>query len=784
MLRALMRKGVADLRARRLQTAILVAIIAMAAGTATMALSVQRAASTPFAQLLEEANGPHVLVHDADPEAEAALKAHAGVEALSGPFERTAGSYTDGDASYPLTFWAVQTPLPVVSPARIIEGRWLTAGGTDEVVIDSGLADESGLDVGEQVTLTTDTGPREFKVVGIAASTARPPYPIWDPAAVYVTPETLTAVGSPAEVSSVLAVRLVDAEGWVAVQRDLEAGREEPLVHGVTRWQAIDRAIEEEARLQVIVLSTFSVFALLAVGFIVANVVSGQVLSQRREIGLLKAVGFTPGGTALLFAGQQLILGLAGIAVGIVAGVLMTPYWLGDIARQLGQTANRSVHPTDLTIVVGGVLLLLLLFTLMPAFRGGRLSTIEALRGPERPDRGASRTHALAARLPLPRAAVTGLKDLFTRPLRTTLTIGAMAMAAATVMFTLTIDATVDGLAAEPARVGDGRYDLRVDRLTSRFGDPSEPVADEALSEAEAAAAVRQDGVAGVVQARQFGVRIGGARYWARMIEGDLESLYVRFMAGSWPASADEIVVGYGLSQSRGIDVGDSVTLAANDQERTVRVSGVYVEGSNSGRMLMMDPEAAESLFGAVSYAELWLVLEDGVAPETVAAAVRTASGGQMVVTDGRASAQREIRAAGDTLRSVLYPLNVVLVAIAVANLLTALLFTVRERYRDYALLKAIGFTPKQILVAVSSGAMVVAMIGAAVGAPLGYFVTSGLVNYFGGGEGWPPGVASAPPAIWVLGLVALAIAVGLAGSWLPAQRAARTGVAEALRYE
>ena len=756
----------------------------MAAGTATMALSVQRTASAPFEQLLEEANGPHLLVYDAEPEAEAALAAHAGVEAISGPFERTSGSYAVGDTSYPLTLWAVESPLPEVSPARVLEGRWLESGATDEAVIDSGLADESGLRVGDRATLATDTGQREFEVVGIAASTGRPPYPIWDPAAVYVTPTTLASIGSAAEVSSLLAVRLVDPEGAMAVLREVNAGHEEPLVRGVTRWQEIDRAIREAARLKVIVLSTFSMFALLAVGFIVANVVSGQVLSQRREIGLLKAVGFTSRDATLLFAGQQLLLGLGGIAIGVMAGVLTAPFWLGDIARQLGQPASRSANPVDLAIVVVGVLVLLLAFTLTPAWRAGRLSTIEALRRVDRPDRGASRTHALAARLPLPRAAVTGLKDLFTRPVRTMLTIGAMAMAAATIMFTLTVDATVDGLVTEPSTVGDGWYGLRVDRLTSRFGDPSEPASEAALSEADAAAAVVQDGVSGVVRARQFGVRIGQTGYWARMVEGDLESLLVRFVGGGWPASADEIVVGYGLSQARGIGIGDSIALAANGRERTVVVSGVYVEGSNSGRMLMMQPVTAESLFGPVSYAELWLVLDDEASVASVAASVRTAAGGAMGVSNVRAAVQREIRESGDTLRSVLYPLNVVLIVIAVANLLTALLFTVRERYRDYALLKAIGFTPGQILLAVSSGAMVIAVLGTAVGAPLGYFVTSALVDYFGGEDGWPSGVASAPSMVWVLGLIALAVVVAVAGSWLPAQRAAGMGVAEALRSE
>ena len=49
------------------------------------------------------------------------------------------------------------------------------------------------------------------------------------------------------------------------------------------------------AQLYVPILLAFSVFALLAAAFTIANVVSGIVLTSYRDIGVMKAVGFTPG---------------------------------------------------------------------------------------------------------------------------------------------------------------------------------------------------------------------------------------------------------------------------------------------------------------------------------------------------------------------------------------------------------------------------------------------------------------------------------------------------------
>jgi putative ABC transport system permease protein len=155
-----------------------------------------------------------------------------------------------------------------------------------------------------------------------------------------------------------------------------------------------------------------------------------------------------------------------------------------------------------------------------------------------------------------------------------------------------------------------------------------------------------------------------------------------------------------------------------------------------------------------------------------------------MPVADVAAAAQADLAAAASDLRAVLFPLNVVLLLIAGVNLLTALLFTVRERRRDFALLKTIGFTPRQVAVAVSAGAVATAVVGAIVGIPLGFVVTNELVDFFGTDDGWPSGIATAPAAPWFLALAAIAVVVAVLGAWLPARIAARTEITSALRYE
>ena len=81
-------------------------------------------------------------------------------------------------------------------------------------------------------------------------------------------------------------------------------------------------------------ISVNTLLALLVVGFTVATVISGRVLAQRREIGLLKAVGFAPRNIVALLVAEYL-------AIGVAAALLGPDRRRGDLAA----AARTDVEP-------------------------------------------------------------------------------------------------------------------------------------------------------------------------------------------------------------------------------------------------------------------------------------------------------------------------------------------------------------------------------------------------------------------------------------------------------
>jgi len=107
------------------------------------------------------------------------------------------------------------------------------------------------------------------------------------------------------------------------------------------------------------------------------------------------------------------------------------------------------------------------------------------------------------------------------------------------------------------------------------------------------------------------------------------------------------------------------------------------------------------------------------------------------------------------------------------------LALSVVERTRELGMLRAVGMTRRQARRMVRQESIVTALIGAALGLPLGVGLAA-LVRYARRDEG----LAFDLPVPTLAAFLAVAIASGTAAAVLPARRAARLDPLRALQYE
>ena len=125
------------------------------------------------------------------------------------------------------------------------------------------------------------------------------------------------------------------------------------------------------------------------------------------------------------------------------------------------------------------------------------------------------------------------------------------------------------------------------------------------------------------------------------------------------------------------------------------------------------------------------------------------------------------------------YVLLALSVIISVFGMINTLVLAVFERTRELGMLRAIGMTRRQMRRMVRHESVVTALIGAALGLPLGVLLAALTTRALGS-----LGIGFHLPGQELAYFVLLAVVAGIGAAVLPARRAARLNVLQALQYE
>jgi putative ABC transport system permease protein len=126
-----------------------------------------------------------------------------------------------------------------------------------------------------------------------------------------------------------------------------------------------------------------------------------------------------------------------------------------------------------------------------------------------------------------------------------------------------------------------------------------------------------------------------------------------------------------------------------------------------------------------------------------------------------------------------LYVLLAFSVVVSLFGMVNTLVLTVFERTRELGMLRTIGMSRRQVRRMIRHESVITALIGAALGLPLGIFlallVTQALSQY---------DIAISIPLPELVGFTVVAILAGIGAAIMPARRASRLNVLDALHYE
>ncbi|MGH3144076.1 MAG: FtsX-like permease family protein, partial [Gaiellales bacterium] len=316
----------------------------------------------------------------------------------------------------------------------------------DGIVLERSLASALGIEVGDTLAVTSRRGSIDLRVLGTAVVPSQPRYPRRNPGLAWVTPATLERVEPDrTRWRWTEALRLVDPSAAAAFAERAAASR--PGEFYFETWQVQRDYALGDAQLTQLVVTTFTILLLIVAFVVVGILVGARANAQNREIGLLKAAGFTPRQVGAVFALESIALGLVAAALGVAVGSILAPRLAAPSAETLLGSPTIAANPWHILVASCVVIPVLLAGALTSTRRSTRYSVLEAIRaGSSSPPN--SRLARALDRSVLPLTIGLGLKDLLARGRRALLLAAPIALTGAVVVVALSLDATLDVQAA------------------------------------------------------------------------------------------------------------------------------------------------------------------------------------------------------------------------------------------------------------------------------------------------------------------------------------------------
>ena len=765
-MRGTLRWARADLRARRGQALITVAVVAVVVAALMLATMLLQGAVNPWQQLFARTRGADVLIYFQNGTNTKELRLVAGIRETGEPYRAASATLEQGAVKSPVELRAMTSAPPAMSAPLVVAGTWLRPSALDGVVLEASFAQAVRLGVGDRIVVDGIDGTRvAMRVIGLADTADQGFYPQWTPGLIWVQHGLLTQVEpSASETQEIVGLRLFDSSTVTAGQvvqtiwNLYNGSGENSAVERYSTRQQVKDSMASNDRLLGLLLALFGIIALIAAPCAIANVTAGRVLVQRQDIAMLKAIGFTPGQVVRMLLAEQTLLGVAGAALGLIAArILASPEFVrppDGIPVGLAPLSGAWM-----ALIGAGTVLTVALATIIPAWWAGRVSPAAAVQ-PSPPRGHLSLIARLSLLFHLPAALVLGARDSLTRRLSAGLTVFGLAIPMAMITIALTCWSTIDGFTKDPGQIG----------LASAV-----TVSQGGLDSKQMLALIgRDDQVLAAYPGAHFVTLLPGdnGTFIARALGTSRRPYPFRAVEGRMFHAPDEAVAGQGFLDLMHIRVGAWISKTIDGVPVILHIVGRTIEPDNNGDVLDFGLDALNYAGSASPQLVYHLVLKPGVAAAEARSRLLAESNDRLDVqiVANPASGLR-------VLKLVIAVSVVILAVIGLANLLTATVIGMRDHQHEVGVLAAMGLTPRQVMATLVTNTMILTVLGVASGTAAGLVIAPRLINMQGETSGIGSGIAVSLSPAAIAAILAVALATAAAAALILARRTTRNSV-------
>jgi putative ABC transport system permease protein len=529
--------------------------------------------------------------------------------------------------------------------------------------------------------------------------------------------------------------------------------------------------------------------------FLVVNTVSALLTQQKRQIGVMKAVG----GSTIQILGMYLVMVLA---YGVIALLIAIPLGVQG-ARVLSSTLatffNFEIHsmevpPQTFLIQIAIGLVLPVLASLVPFIASLRISASEAMSsytmgrgrfGKSWIDQLLSGANLWFARNLSIRSILLSVRNTFRNKGRLTLTLITLTLGSATFISVFNVRASLSSTVEDIIKWFNCDMMLTLDR-TYR--------ADRVQLEALNVPGVTRTDVWIQLPTRRVrpdDSESGMIYMFAPTITPDSLIVSPAIVEGRWLFSSDDnavVVPSAFLVDEPDLKLGGDIVLKIDGKEHTFKIVGTYV-GMAFAPMIYANYDYMTRLTNHVGEADALMVAmqsHDSAYVDAATSALedhfeRVGVRVSMVATIN--NERTEAEATFDVIVTLLLVMAILLALVGGLGLMGTMSINVLERTREIGVLRAIGAPNRGVAAVFILEGVVIGLLSWLMGAVLAIPMTQGLNQALGQAVmGSPLTWAYSMPGLWLW--LVIVVLLSVLASFIPARTASRLTVREVLAYE
>jgi putative ABC transport system permease protein len=668
-------------------------------------------------------------------------------------------------------------------------GTWPPERG--QLLIERSFIQRTGLQIGDDVIVETSTGKkRRFEIAGTVYDINVQPGTFDSEVQAYVNPRTLYDLNLSADYNTLYVTVnrpvfsfLGPSLNQISDQLRREMDRLDIPVYNIRTNSTGEHFLADTLNGLVTVLVVVGTLSLILSAFLVFNTISGFLIQQKKQIGIMKIIG----ASRAQIVGVYLVMVSSFGALALVIALPISMVVARGLSTMLGTQLNVSINRFEmplyiLALQIAVAFLAPILSALYPILNATSISPARAISDHSGVAKNNLTDIILSRIRSLPRPLLLSIRNVFRSRLRLVMTMITLVLAGAFFITVLNVRQAIRISLND--FLGMANFDIRLSLDTPY----STQISDHLLS-IPGVVRVEGDLSQSVSQVLEDGSEGGnfqlyGLRYDSEFVDPPVHE-------GRWLEPLDRInrydlVVTTELANTENIAYGDVLTLKLNGEEQEWQVVGI-VRAMIPAAYTYYD---SVSRFAYLSDKTNSLVIRTTEDSEEFQAATADAISQYL---DDRDIEVSEVELRGSFVRSMLGGFDTVIFLLLFTSVLIAVVgglglagtmsMSVMERVREIGVMRSVGAGTNTLRFMFIAEGVFIGIMSSIIALILSIPLTGSFAEVLGSAMfGWafPSTLTLTGPILWVI----IALGIATLASLAPAQRASQISIREALAYE